>query len=47
MFLFLVRDLDELIYWVDGGFWGKSVWDSDFEDEDEDEDEVFERVLVV
>jgi len=44
----MVRHMDQLIIWVDGGIWNNSVWDSD---EDGvlfvDEDDVSERVLVV
>jgi len=37
----LVRDLDQLIVWVDGGLWGSSLWDGDVAvQEGEEEDDI-------
>jgi len=43
----LVRDLDELIVWVDGGLWGSSLWDIDVVEEPPGEDDISERVQAV
>ncbi|MBA7670660.1 hypothetical protein ES703_78806 [subsurface metagenome] len=43
----MVRDLDDVVLWVDGGIWGNSVWDSDVEEEGEEEDDVSARVQAV
>ncbi|GAH91432.1 unnamed protein product [marine sediment metagenome] len=42
----LVRGLDQLILWVDGGLWGRSLWDVDVVEKNEEEDDIFERVQV-
>jgi len=43
----VVRELDQFILWVDGCFWGCSLWDVDVVLEDGEEDALSERVQVV
>ena len=43
----LVRGLDQLILWVDGGLWGRSLWDVDVVAEASEEDDISERVQAV
>lgn len=47
LILWLIRDLDHLILWVDGGIWDNSIWDPDVGEEDGEEDALSERVQVV
>lgn len=42
----MVRHMDQLIIWVDGGIWDNSIWDPQVVDDVQEEDDISERVDV-
>ncbi|MBA7540786.1 hypothetical protein ES705_33089 [subsurface metagenome] len=43
----LVRHMDQLIIWVDGGIWDNSIWDPQVDGVDDEEDDISERAQAV